>query len=162
LGSIHNITSHKIFNKNNSSNPITPNKNITIDFTDEDIPLNRLGRDNPVLKFFEVLLFDDELNDNGTASGTVRFRVMNDCFFGMIRYYLRIDNVAVRIMDTRFFHSFDQNYILRDFQVRENSYPDLISKGFKINSEWSLSHNQADTVYNELEMVYHVKDKISF
>jgi len=115
-----------------------------------------------VLKFFEILMFDDELNDNGTSSGSVRFRVMNDCFFGLIRFYLRIDNVAVRIMDTRFFHSFETNYILRDFQVRECSYPDLINKGFKINSEWSLSHTQADMVYNELDLIYRVKDKISF
>jgi len=65
-------------------------------------------------------------------------------------------------MDTRFFHSFDQSYILREFQVRECSYSELISKGFKINSEWSLSHNQADMVYNHLNVVFCVRDKISF
>lgn len=109
-----------------------------------------------------MLLFDDELNDNGISSGSIRFRIMNDCFFGLLRCYLRVDNVAVRIMDTRIFHSFDQNYILREFQVRENSYPELISKGFKLDSEWSLSDTQSDIVYNDLEKIFCVKDKIIF
>jgi type 2A phosphatase activator TIP41 len=141
---------------------LTRNSEFKIETTKDEIPLSRLGRDNPVLKFFEVPMFDDELNDNGMASGAVRFRVMNDCFFGLIRYYLRIDNVAVRIMDTRFFHSFDQNHLLREFQVRENSYTELTNKGFKINSEWSLSHQQADMIYNSLDVVYCIRDKISF
>lgn len=114
------------------------------------------------MKFFEILLYDDELNDNGAATGSIRFRVMNDCFFGLIRFYLRVDNVAVRIMDTRFFHSFDMNYILREFQVRESSYSELTNKGFKINSEWSLSNAQADMVYNSLDMIFCTRDKISF
>jgi len=161
MGTLSNLTDHKIFNKDYGSKVIK-NNNISISFTEENIPVHRLGKDNPVIKFTEVLLFDDELNDNGLGSGSFRFRVMNDCFFGLLRFYLRVDNVAVRILDTRIFHSFDQNYILREFQARENSYSELINKGFKINSEWSLNHQQSDMVYKDLDVVFCSKDKISF
>jgi len=44
-----------------------------------------------------------------------RFRVMNDCFFGLLRHYLRVDEVLIRVYDTRIYHEFDKNYILREF-----------------------------------------------
>ncbi len=47
---------------------------------------------------------------------------MGDCFFGLLRHYLRVDEVMVRIYDTRIYHDFTKNYILREFGVREDSY----------------------------------------
>ena len=41
MGTVSSITSHKIFNKENTKNAIIPNKNIRIEITDEEIPLNR-------------------------------------------------------------------------------------------------------------------------
>ena len=122
----------------------------------------RLGRENIVLKSVEILLFEDELNDNGMSVGTMRFRIMNDCFLGLLRVYVRVDNVVVRLIDTRVFHSFDKNYILREFEVRENTFDELINKGFKINSEWTLNCNQSDIIYNDLDVVFCTKDKITF
>lgn len=87
---------------------------------------------------------------------------MNDCFLGLLRFYLRVDNVSVRIIDTRIFHSFGDNYILRDFQVKENSYDDLLKKGFKFSSEWSLSQGQSDIVSRTMDVVYNTRDKIFF
>ena len=86
---------------------------------------------------------------------------MKDCFFGLLRSYLRVDNVLVRIVDTRVFHSFDQNYILRDFQIRENTYQNLKDvKKFEMSSDWSLAVNQSDTVYRHLDVVFNTRDKI--
>jgi type 2A phosphatase activator TIP41 len=45
----------------------------------------------------------------------VRYRVMADCFFVLLRYFLRVDEVLVRLYDTRVFGSFDSNYLLREF-----------------------------------------------
>jgi type 2A phosphatase activator TIP41 len=87
---------------------------------------------------------------------------MKDCFFGLLRSYLRVDNVLVRIIDTRIFHSFGDNYIFRDFQVKENSFEALYSKGFKFSSEWSLSQGQSDIVSRYLDVTYSTKDKIMF
>ena len=47
---------------------------------------------------------------------------MNDCFFGLIRSYLRVDDVVIRILDTRIFHDFKNNYILREFTHREDEW----------------------------------------
>ncbi len=85
---------------------------------------------------------------------------MKDCFYGLLRDYVRIDNVIVRVIDTRICHVFGTNYILRDFQVRECSYKDLSKKGFEISSEWSLSPYQSDTVYKYLELVFSTRDKV--
>ena len=67
-------------------------------------------------------MFADELGDNGLSHGEFRFRVMNDCFFGLIRSYLRVDDVIIRILDTRIFHDFKNNYILREFTHREDEW----------------------------------------
>lgn len=50
------------------------------------------------------MLFEDELGDNGLTTCEFRFRVMGDCFFGLLRSYLRVDDVLIRILDTRIYH----------------------------------------------------------
>jgi len=47
---------------------------------------------------------------------------MGDCWFALLRHYLRVDDVLIRIYDTRYYHEFGKNYILREFQVREDTY----------------------------------------
>ena len=82
----------------------------------------------------------DELGDKGFSKSDVRFRVMNDCFFILLRSYTRIDHELVRILDTRIFHEFGSKNMIRDFQHREGSYESLKSRGFNpFDSEWSLS-----------------------
>ena len=85
---------------------------------------------------------------------------MKDCFFGLLRNYLRVDNVICRIIDTRIFHSFGDNYILRDFQVKENTFEEIKSKGFVFTSDFCLSHNQSDSISKSLDIVFEFKDKI--
>lgn len=74
-----------------------------------------MGRDNPIVYFGELYLYEDDLGDQGYTMCSVRFRVMNDCFYVLLRYYLRVDEVLVRIFDTRIFHSFNTNFIVREF-----------------------------------------------
>ena len=64
---------------------------------------------------------------------------MDDCFYILFRYYLRIDEVTVRIYDTRIFKGFESDFFIREFQHKESSFDELRNKGFKISSEWSLS-----------------------
>ena len=75
--------------------------------SDVPIPLEMLGQDNPILYYGEVVLFEDELGDKGFSKVNIRFRVMNDCFFVLMRSYTRVDHVLVRILDTRIFCRFD-------------------------------------------------------
>lgn len=73
----------------------------------------------PILFSSEVILFEDELDDNGTASYKVRIRVMPSFFFVLARFFLRVDDVLIRIYDTRYFHRFGSPLIVRETVHRE-------------------------------------------
>ena len=90
---------------------------VVIEQTDEEIPLKRLGQDNPIVWGNMVQLYEDELGDNGSVSTEIRFRTMKDCWFALIRHYLRVDDVIIRIYDTRLFHDYSTNYVIREFTV---------------------------------------------
>lgn len=78
--------------------------------------------DNPINHYGEVILFEDELGDKGYSKSNVRYRVMGNCFFMLLRSYTRVDHVLVRILDTRVFHEFGTNILIRDFSHREGTY----------------------------------------
>lgn len=52
-------------------------------------------------------------------------RVMPASFFILLRYFLRIDNVLLRLNDTRYYHEFDTDFILREYTSREAKTQDL-------------------------------------
>lgn len=130
----------------------------------EEIPIEMLGPENPIIHYGEVTLYEDELADKGYTKVNVRFRVMADCWFVLLRSYTRVDHVLVRIMDTRLFCRLPQTSgkleIIRDFQHRESSYTSLKHKGFKFGSEWGLSTSQSDEVYPHLDLRLKVNDKL--
>ena len=122
-----------------------------------------LGPDNPIVNYGEIILFEDELSDRGCSKSYARYRVMNDCWFVLLRYYLRLDKVAVRILDTRVFHKFGTKEIIRDFMLKESTWESLRDeKGFEFGSEWLLSPSQSDQIYEFLDLKMHKKDKIKF
>jgi type 2A phosphatase activator TIP41 len=130
-----------------------------------EIPLDKLGQDNPIQQYGEVALFEDELGDKGYSKVSVRFRAMKDCFFVLLRAYTRVDHVLVRILDTRIYCSQCEDVegkveIIRDFTFRESTYADLKAKGFTFGSEWGLSPSQSDEVYPHLTLVSKYIDKI--
>ena len=85
---------------------------------------------------------------------------MKDSWFFLIRYYLRVDGVCVRIYDTRLYHEFGTNYVLREFKHLEGSYEEVKQNGFSLNSEWMLSETQADEVARHLPERAKVNEKI--
>ncbi|KAK4886680.1 hypothetical protein RN001_002951 [Aquatica leii] len=88
--------------------------------TEERINIERLKEREKILFYHELMLFEDELHDNGIASCTVKIRVMPSSFFVLLRYFLRVDGVLVRINDTRYFHDFATNYVLREYTNKES------------------------------------------
>ncbi|XP_032016957.1 TIP41-like protein [Hylobates moloch] len=79
------------------------------------------------IKFFEeVLLFEDELHDHGVSSLSVKIRVMPSSFFLLLRFFLRIDGVLIRMNDTRLYHEADKNYMLREYTSRESKISNLM------------------------------------
>jgi len=49
------------------------------------IPINRLGRDNPILWYKEVLYYEDDLDDCGLSFAQTKVRAMADCIFSVTR-----------------------------------------------------------------------------
>lgn len=135
---------------------------IYIEKTSDSIPLHNLTQKNPIKWFNEFTLFEDELGDCGLTQSTFRFRVMDDCFFGLLRFYLRVDDVCVRIYDTRFYHDFKENFIIREFSARENTVSELKKKGFKFTADFITDHRQSDLIYQELDVKLTFKDKVFF
>lgn len=50
---------------------------------------------------------------------------MPEVFFVLLRFFLRVDNVLVKINDTRYYHEFEKNYVLREYTSREAKIPEL-------------------------------------
>ncbi|KAF8622075.1 hypothetical protein AX15_007220 [Amanita polypyramis BW_CC] len=70
------------------------------------IPITELTRQDPILFYAEIPLYEDELHDNGSSALLVRIRVMPTCIFILSRFTLRVDHVLFRTFDTRIYHSF--------------------------------------------------------
>lgn len=83
-------------------------------------------------------MFEDEFGDKGYCRANVRFRVMDDCFFVLMRSYVRIDNVKVRILDTRVYHEFGTDRLIRDFTHLEATFTELKQKGFDFQGKMHL------------------------
>ncbi|KAF8927645.1 TIP41-like family-domain-containing protein [Dissophora ornata] len=92
--------------------------------TKETIDIDQLKRPDPILFYDENILFEDELADNGTAVLTTKVRVMPSCFLILLRFFLRVDDVLFRVHDTRIYHRFGTNIVIRECSTRENSYRD--------------------------------------
>lgn len=46
-------------------------------------------------------------------------------FFILLRHFLRVDNVLLRMHDTRFHYEIENDYILKEFTKREATYKEL-------------------------------------
>ena len=110
----------------------------------------------------QIYLFECDLEDSGYTMGQCRFRVMADCWYVLLRSYVRVDGVRVRIMDTRLFHDFSTREILREFSHREANFDELRQAGFNLSSEWMLSQTQADEVAPVTPIRAKVNDRIIF
>ncbi|XP_054001291.1 TIP41-like protein [Hylaeus anthracinus] len=99
--------------------------NLEVQETNERIDMDKLKRREKILFYHDLTLFEDELHDNGIAVCSVKIRVMPSSFFILLRYFLRIDNVMIRINDTRIYHEFGQDYMLREYTTREAKVEEL-------------------------------------
>lgn len=96
--------------------------------TESAIPLEKLLRPDPILFYDESVLFEDELGDNGIAMLSTKIRVMHSCLLLLCRLFLRVDEVALRIRDTRIYVDFDTNEVFREYKTQEATYEELLQK----------------------------------
>jgi len=168
-GSIHflckhvqNIKNSTALNLQQEALVVDPTAAIKVEICDEEIPYHRLGPDNPIVHTGQIYLFECDLEDSGYTMGQCRFRVMNDSWYVLLRSYVRVDGVRVRIMDTRLFHDFSTRCILREFTLKEATFDELRSAGFNLSGEWMLSQTQADEVAPKMTLKTKVNDRVIF
>ncbi|KAL3883587.1 hypothetical protein ACJMK2_029946 [Sinanodonta woodiana] len=93
--------------------------------TEERIDMEKLKLREKIHFYEDMTLFEDELADNGTSILNVRMRVMPTSFFLLLRFYMRVDDVIARIIDTRVYHEAGTNYILREFTIKDDKTADI-------------------------------------
>ncbi|XP_059094678.1 TIP41-like protein [Tigriopus californicus] len=98
---------------------------IRVEPSSTGIDYEKLKEREKILFFDEVILYEDELDDNGCSLLTTKLRVMPSGFFCLLRFYLRVDNTLIRVIDNRFHYEAGQNYILREYSFRESKFTDL-------------------------------------
>ncbi|WAR07021.1 TIPRL-like protein [Mya arenaria] len=96
-----------------------------VETTSERIDLEKLKVREKIHFYEDIVLFEDELSDNGTSMMSVKIRVMPSSFFILLRQFMRVDNVIVRVLDTRLYLEAEQNYMLREHSCREKNIQDL-------------------------------------
>ncbi|XVE66760.1 hypothetical protein DITRI_Ditri08aG0105000 [Diplodiscus trichospermus] len=94
----------------------------------EKLDVAALTLKEPILFYDEVVLYEDELADNGVSLLTVKVRVMPSSWFLLLRFWLRVDGVLMRLRDTRMHCVFDESanpVILRERCWRECTFQAL-------------------------------------
>ncbi|CEJ60857.1 Putative TipA protein [Penicillium brasilianum] len=90
--------------------------------TEKPIPIELLKRPDPILFFDEVVLYEDELADNGIAMLSCKIRVMPSRLLLLSRFFMRLDNVLIRLRDTRVYVDFETREVIREYQSKECEY----------------------------------------
>lgn len=90
--------------------------------SEKQIPLALLQRRDPILMFDDVMLYEDELADNGIAMLSCKIRVMPARLLLLSRFFMRLDNVLFRIRDTRVYIEFATGEVIREYTAREEKY----------------------------------------
>jgi type 2A phosphatase activator TIP41 len=91
----------------------------------EGIPLELLKRRDPILFADEVVLYESELDDNGISVLSVKFRVMEQRMLVLCRLFMRLDNVLVRVRDTRVYVDFERELVIREYTAREDKFDNV-------------------------------------
>eukprot|EP00249_Psilotum_nudum_P010954 c22871_g1_i1 orf=529-1536(-) len=129
---------------------------------EDHIDLTGLQARDPILFYDEVVLYEDELADNGVSLLTVKVRVMPSCWFLLLRYWLRVDGVLMRLRDTRMYSSFQSDcsefpLVIRECCIREETFQALVARG--LPSEPSL-YGDASMVAEKLQIHHQQHDKL--
>lgn len=53
----------------------------------------------PILMYDDVVLFEDFIHDHGVVRMSVKTRIMPRCWFVLLRYWLRVDGVVMKVCD---------------------------------------------------------------
>lgn len=125
-----------------------------LEATDQQIDIEKLKVREEILFFKEVILFEDELHDNGIALSSVKFRAMPTGFFLLHRFFLRVDGVLIRVIDTRMHYELEKGYVLRERSFREAQFDEIS------HPEKAVSNDPSEYLHL-LPVKYVVTEKLS-
>ena len=128
--------------------------NLKAETTDLKINYEKLKIEEKMLFYDDVVLYEDELDDNGCSKLSVKMRVMPSGFFILSRFYLRVDKTLVRVHDTRIYHEVENDYLIREYSEREKKMDQL-----NLPRETLLSQ---DAIVNHLPVKVSVTEKLMF
>ncbi|KAM6540830.1 hypothetical protein CsatB_005277 [Cannabis sativa] len=129
--------------------------NVQWEESKEKIDMAALAPKEPILFYDEVILYEDELADNGVSLLTVKVRVMPSSWFLLLRYWLRVDGVLMRLRDTRMHCVFGDKSnptILRESCWREATFQSLSAKGYPSDS---AAYSDPSSISQRLPIVMH-------
>ncbi|KAG5526373.1 hypothetical protein RHGRI_032602 [Rhododendron griersonianum] len=112
----------------------------------EEIDLASLALKEPILFYDEVILYEDELGDNGISLLTVKV--------------LRVDGVLMRLRDTRMHCVFGKStnpVILRESCWREATIQALSAKGYPSDS---AAYNDPSIIFQRLPIIMRKTQKL--
>lgn len=84
--------------------------------------MDLLKRPDPILFFDELVLYEDELADNGITMLSCKIRVMPARLLLLCRFFMRLDNVLFRIRDTRVYVDFETGEVIREYVAKEAEF----------------------------------------
>ena len=91
-------------------------------------------QDMPILFYDDITLYEDELHDHGVVSLNAKVRVMPTCWFVLLRYFLRVDGVLLRVHDTRYFHKFGEGWVGKETTRKEIQFAQLREAGLSTDT----------------------------
>ncbi|KAL6209880.1 hypothetical protein ACLB2K_020819 [Fragaria x ananassa] len=126
----------------------------------EKLDVVALASKEPILFYDEVVLYEDELADNGVSLLTVKVRVMPSGWFLLLRFWLRVDGVLMRLRDTRMHCAFENNVnpiVLRESCWREATFKALAAKGYPSEA---AAYNDPSIISQRLPVVMNKTQKL--
>ncbi|KAJ7946123.1 TIP41-like family protein [Quillaja saponaria] len=126
----------------------------------EQIDVAALASKETILFYDEVVLYEDELADNGVSLLTVKVRVMPSCWFLLLRFWLRVDGVLMRVRDTRMHCLFGDSadpIILRESCWRESTFQALSATG---NPSDLAAYNDPAIISHKLPIIMQKTQKL--
>ncbi|CAF1067514.1 unnamed protein product [Rotaria magnacalcarata] len=124
-----------------------------IESTNQELDLEKLKRQEPILFYDELTLYEDELADNGTSNLTLKIRCMPSGFFILLRFFMRVDGVLARCFDTRYHYEVGKNYVLREYVERESPISSLKPE-FQSTSDDNAVIAELKTNLQQLEKLF--------
>lgn len=126
----------------------------------EEIDLVALASKEPILFYDEVVLYEDELADNGVSLLTVKVRVMPSSWFLLLQFWLRVDGVLIRLRETRMhciFAGSTNPVVLRESCWRESTFQALAANGHPFDS---AAYNDPSIISQKLPVVNRTTQKL--